>query len=294
VRWKGPLTREQVEENVGTTGGFTIPTWRQRGGLVWILLLLLLVALVLSGGLPGRGGRGVNLRRVLEPFPAAPSAAGRLPASRGRVLRFVPVVAYDVQRTWRQLFRQARVRYQAASLVRFERSKLSDCGSVSRLTGPTYCRFDRKLYLELPFFRELSRGFGTAGDFAQAYVIAHLFGHHVQNLLGITDQVRRGQEASPNQSTELQRRLEFQADCLAGVWAHSAYPQRLLGTGALEKGFQAVRTVATVRVLKESAEGWSLPVASKARWFRRGFRGGKAGACDTFAADVDEKDVFAP
>jgi hypothetical protein len=265
VRWKGqrPLTRDQVEESVGTTGGFTIPTWRQRGGLIWIVLLLVLVALVLSGGLPGGGDKGVNLRRVLEPFPATPAPDGRslgAPGSSG----FVASVAGDVDQTWAEEFRRAGIAYHSPRRVVFKRTGKSDCGVVR--AAAYYCEYDERLVLD--------------AGIASAVSVAHVYAHHVQQLLGITDQIRRAERASPSQARDFWRRHELQADCLAGVWAHSAYRN-------LDVDAAVARTpVATKPDHFVDPARWGVATASeRTKWFRAGYEGGRASACDTFSRD---------
>jgi uncharacterized protein len=267
VRWKEPLTREKVEESVGTTGGFMIPTWRQRGGLVWVVLLLVLVALVLSGGLPGRGDGSVNLRRVLEPFPATPQADRRsfgAPGNSG----FVTGVASDVDQSWQELFRRAGVAYHPPKRVVFKKTGKSDCGVVrARTSDVYYCEYDEKLALD--------------AGIASAIPVGHGYAHHVQQLLGITDQIRRAEKASPSQARDLWRRFELQADCLAGVWAHSAY--RKLDVEAALGDFPAAAKPDHFVDPKH----WAVAtVGQRSKWFRAGFEGEKASACDTFSRDV--------
>jgi predicted metalloprotease len=267
VRWKEPLTREQVEESVGTTGGFTIPTWRQRGGLVWIVLLLVLVALVLSGGLPGRGNKGANLRRVLGPFPATPAPDGRsfgAPGSSG----FVVGVASDVDQTWKELFQKSGVAYHSPKRIVYKRTGKSDCGVVrARTSDVYYCEYDEKLVLD--------------GGIASAISVAHGYAHHIQQLLGITDQIRRAEKASPSQARDFWRRHELQADCLAGVWAHSTYPN-LDVDAAIADSPAAAKPDHLV-----DPKHWAVAKAGQRRkWFRGGYEGGKPSACDTFSHDV--------
>jgi uncharacterized protein len=269
VRWKGqrPLTREQVEESVGTTGGFTIPTWRQRGGLVWIVLLLVLVALVLSGGLPGRGDKGVNLRRVLQPFPATPAPDGRSFGARGSS-GFVASVARDVDQTWKELFRRGGIAYHSPKRVVFKRTGKSDCGVVrARTSDVYYCEYDEKLVLD--------------SGIASAIPVAHGYAHHVQQLLGITDQIRRAEKASPSQARDFWRRHELQADCLAGVWAHSAYPNLDVDVAIADA------PVATKPDHFVDPKHWGVATAGqRTKWFRAGYESGKASACDPFSRDA--------
>lgn len=267
MSWKRdePLTRDEVEKDVGTAGGFTIPTWRQRGGLVWILLLVVLLALVLSGGLPG-GEDKVNLRDVLKPFPAVP-AAGESLAGAGEP-GFAAKVAADLQQTWRGLFRRAGVAFQPAKLVTLGRVAGARCGLEAPASADAfYCRFDARLLLD--------RRLGAA------YPVAHAYAHHVQEILGITGQIARAEEESPRQAAELWRRHELQADCLAGVWARSALGDAE-GAAAIDRA--AVRVDQDIYLDRES---WSAPGrAQRDRWFRRGLAGGKASACDTFTTSA--------
>ena len=285
------LTREEVEERIGVGPGFTSLIRPGRGAAVWILLGITLLALALTGALPG-GGRRADVAHALEAFPPSPPAEGRPLSSGGGSARLVGVVGVDLERTWSTLFRRAGLEYRPARHAVVGGEKTSECGVVSRVTGPIYCRFDSTLYLELPFFRDLRQRFGAPGDFAQAYVIAHLFGHHVQNVLGILDQVRRAAQESPNQASELWLRVDLQADCLAGAWAHSVYPQQALDRRGVEHGLAHVRAVAGVRVLADvpgtvDREAWTLAgIGLRARWFRKGFDGGDASACNIFGAGM--------
>jgi uncharacterized protein len=258
MRWKPGLTRDEVEERFGTTGGFRLPLGQSRYSGVWIVLLLVFTALALVGGLPGGGEGGLELKRVFDPFPATPSASGRQPAG-------AKLIGRDVQQTWKQLFRRAGVDYRPAKLVVFDRVTRSDCGVVvPAATEAFYCRLDTKLLLN-----------SALGD---AYRIAHGYAHHVQEILGITDQIARGAKESPRQARDLWRRHELQADCLAGVWAHSAL-RKPEADDALQ--------LATIPVDPDHAadlKSWAgAPRDQRARWFRRGFRGGVPAACDSFS-----------
>ena len=254
--------------------------------------LLGLVAYLLISALGGGGGLAVD--PSLGPFPAAPAAGEQLQpgGSDQRAEQFVAFVVDDVQSTWSDLFRRAGRQYEPTKLVLFDRPTQTGCGVGSPQTGPFYCPLDRRVYLELGFFRELSSRFGAPGDFAQAYVIAHEFGHHVQNILGVNDEVRRGQQEDPGQANELSVRLELQADCFAGVWAHSAYTDRLLERGDLEEGLTAAAAVGDDRIQRSA--GRRIDVENfthgsseqRQRWFRRGFDGGDPNRCNTFSGDV--------
>jgi uncharacterized protein len=257
VRWRRGLSRDEIEERLGTTGGFAIPLRQsRRSGVIWGLLFVVVAVLALVGGLPGGGEGGVDLQRALEPFPASPSASAP-PPSDGTL------VARDVQQTWKELFRQAGVAYRPAKLVAFDRVRRSPCGVVVPSGGVAfYCRHDSTLLFD--------RGL------TDAYLVAHGYAHHVQELLGITEQVIRAEEASPRQARELWRRHELQADCLAGVWAHSAI--RPAAAGAMQLATVPVNADHVVEL-----ESWAgAPREQRAAWFARGFRRGLAGACNSF------------
>ena len=256
--------------------------------------MLALVAYLLISSL-GSGG-GVSIDPGVAPFPAAPEPTGRPLSpdedSDRRLKEFVAFVVTDVQNTWEGMFERSGTEYQRTTLVLFTQATQSGCGAASSATGPFYCPLDGKVYLDLAFFRELEARFGAPGDFAQAYVIAHEFGHHVQNLLGIDDEVRRGQRENPDEANELSVRLELQADCFAGVWGYSAYEQRLLEEGDLEEGIGAASAVGDDRI-QEAARGRVDPESfthgsaeQRVTWFLKGFERGDPNDCDTFAGEV--------
>ncbi len=197
----------------------------------------------------------------------------------------------DVRGSWRALFARAGETYPATTLRLFTGGVQTGCGAASAASGPFYCPADRRVYLDMSFFRELSARFGAPGDFAQAYVIAHEFGHHVQNVLGILPQVSREMQQSPSQANALSVKLELQADCLAGVWAHSAYGRDLLEDGDLDEGLTAATAVGDDRI--QSQAGGRVDPDSfthgtseqRRRWFLVGFQSGEVAACDTFRAE---------
>jgi len=192
----------------------------------------------------------------------------------------------DAQKFWSTTMPD---RYRDAKLVLFWDETRSGCGEASAQTGPFYCPADQKVYIDLGFYRELSRRFGAPGDFAQAYVIAHEVGHHVQNLAGVSDRVQRLMQRDPSQRNALSVRLELQADCYAGVWGHSAAQRKMLEPGDVEEGLRAAAAVgddklqqmAGRRVAPESFTHGSA--ADRSRWFRRGFDRGTVDQCDTFS-----------
>jgi predicted metalloprotease len=204
-------------------------------------------------------------------------------------VKFVSFVVEDVQRTWEKEFPKLGGTYQRAKLVLFRDETRSGCGFAEATMGPFYCPADQRVYLDLGFFDELRSRFGAPGEFAEAYVIAHEFGHHVQRLLGIEEKVRRTQEERPSMRNELSVRTELQADCLAGVWGHSTGDRNILEKGDVESGLAAAAAVGDDRLQKAatgrvSPESWTHG-SSKERteWFTRGLQTGQVGACDTFA-----------
>lgn len=204
-------------------------------------------------------------------------------------VKFVSFVTNDVQKTWEKEFPKLGGTYQHATLVLFRDATRSGCGFAESAMGPFYCPSDRKVYLDLGFFDDLRSRFGAPGEFAEAYVIAHEFGHHVQALLGIDEKMRRAQAEHPSMRNELSVRLELQADCLAGVWGHASGERNILEKGDVESGLAAAAAVGDDRLQKAatgrvSPESWTHG-SSKARqeWFKRGFETGEVGACDTFA-----------
>ncbi|HYF47642.1 MAG TPA: neutral zinc metallopeptidase, partial [Acidimicrobiales bacterium] len=239
-------------------GGLPIPIPMGRGGGITGMIVLVLVLLVggsqcLGGG--GGGGTGIDLNDVLDQFPgaqAAPSnAADEVPGAPNpdsELIDFLEFVVDDIQQTWTGLFRESGEEYRPADLVVFESSVQTGCGGASSSVGPFYCPPDETAYLDLDFFRELSDRFQAPGDFAQAYVVAHEYGHHVQNVLGISGDVRREQQDDPDQENELSIRLELQADCFAGIWGHSVYNRGILEDGDLQEGLDAAAAVGDDRI----------------------------------------------
>jgi len=203
---------------------------------------------------------------------------------------FAGFVLGDVQDTWTQIFSKSGAQYQHAKLVLFREGFQSGCGFAQTAMGPFYCPADQKVYVDLGFYDELRQRFGAAGDFAQAYVIAHEVGHHVQNLLGISDKVQRAQQANPDQANAYSVRLELQADCLAGVWAHSTQQRNILDPGDVDEALNAAAAVGDDRIQKQATgrvnqESWTHGSAQqRSQWFRTGFDSGSVDSCDTFAS----------
>jgi predicted metalloprotease len=281
MRWRRGTGGGQIEDRRGA-GPVAL-----GGGVGGLGLVVLLLFYLLGGGGGGSGGG------PLEGLPELPAAQGQTgPDPDAELKDFVGFVVQDVQRSWTTAFANSDKPYEPTRLVLFEQATQTGCGVGSSQTGPFYCPLDRKVYLDLGFFRELRSRFGAPGDFAQAYVIAHEFGHHVQNILGINSEVRQKQQANPEEANELSIRLELQADCLAGVWAHSAYEQQLLEEGDLEEGLAAAAAVGDDRIQEQTSgrvnpEQWTHGSSEqRVTWFRKGFDSGDPGACDSFQGDV--------
>ncbi len=270
-----------------------------------------------QGGLRGVGGRGrigigtivlalvamyfgVDPRLVFDtaglmPGANAPAEApGPRPAEENELARFVSQVLADTEDTWGPMFANAGRQYQEPKLVLFTGATQSACGVGRAETGPFYCPADSKVYLDLSFFDELHRRFGAPGDFAQAYVVAHEVGHHVQNLLGISGKVQAArQRSSEREANQLSVRLELQADCLSGVWAHHADRSRgVLEAGDIEEGLGAAAAIGDDRLQRQSS-GHVMPDSfthgsseQRVRWFRKGLSAGTMQACDTFSTNA--------
>jgi predicted metalloprotease len=204
-------------------------------------------------------------------------------------VQFVSFVLDDVQKTWTQILSDENVRYRHAKLVLFRDSIDSACGMAQSATGPFYCPADEKVYIDLGFYDELKQRFGAPGEFAQAYVLAHEIGHHVQKLMGIEQKVHSDQQRDPRSSNQLSVRLELQADCFAGVWGHSTSQRHLLAEGEVQQGLNAAAAVGDDR-LQRMSSGHVNPDSfthgssqQRMDWFQKGFTTGDPKACNTFA-----------
>ena len=224
--------------------------------------------------------------------PLSPQSQSPLPTNDPQV-EFVRAVLGDTEDSWQAAFSQAGRQYQDPQLVLFNGQVSSACGYATSATGPFYCPADRKIYLDLDFFREMSQRFSAAGDFAQAYVIAHEVGHHVQTLLGISAKVQAARQSGQRLegSNGLLVRQELQADCLAGVWAHNAQKRlNWLEPGDIEEALNAANAIGDDRLQRQS-RGHIVPDSfthgtseQRVRWFKTGFTQGNINQCDTFAA----------
>jgi predicted metalloprotease len=298
MRWTRGERSSDIEdrrgEGGGGFGGLRVGGGIGIGGAVILLVLSLVFgqnffALLGDGDVtPGPGG-------------GAPSAPPRdaSPAEK-ELADFVSFVLDDVQKTWTEQFQQIGREYQHARLVLFTDATRSGCGTADAAAGPFYCPEDRKVYIDLGFYNELRARFGAPGDFAQAYVLAHEIGHHVQHLLGVTDQVQTSQQRNPSRANALSVRLELQADCLAGIWAHSTSERRLLEEGDVDEALGAASAVGDDRIQRQaggrvSPETWTHGSArQRSGWFRRGLDSGRVQDCDTFRTALPGVEDRAP
>src|SRR5262245_609644 len=282
MRWQMGRRSDNIEDRRGMgVGGVAV-----GGGIGTIVLVVLALVFGVDPSVVLQGG-GTDVST------APPAVERRAPPSRQDQLKdFVAAVLGDTEDTWREIFARMKREYREPKLVLFSDAVQSSCGAAQSAVGPFYCPADQKVYLDLSFFRDLRERFRAPGEFAQAYVIAHEIGHHVQNLIGISDRVRslqsRGGEREAN---ALSVRLELQADCFAGVWANNANRSRqMLEQGDIEKGLNAAAAIGDDR-LQRQARGYVVPDAfthgsseQRVRWFRRGLEAGEVRQCDTFAS----------
>jgi predicted metalloprotease len=255
----------------------------------------------MSGGMMGGGAGlilaiiaalifGVNPGDVINQAPAVQEPAGPLTPADEEARAFVETILADTEAAWSAEFAEQGMDYPEPTLVLFSGAVQSACGMAGAAVGPFYCPMDRQVYLDLSFFSELAERFGAPGDFAQAYVIAHEVGHHVQTVLGISDRIRQEQEGSSQErANALQVRMELQADCFAGMWgAHAQSQSGFLEVGDIEEGMAAASAIGDDR-LQRQAQGYVVPESfthgtseQRVAWFRRGLgANGDLNACDT-------------
>jgi len=290
MRWRGRRESGNIEDLRGQggsgMGGFRLPGGGGGGGKLGIVGTIVVVLVGLYFGVDPSVFLGGG-------SPQAPTQAVDTSTPEAEENRaFVATVLADTEDTWHALFEQMGRGYQEPRLVLFSGEVQSACGFAQAASGPFYCPGDRKVYLDTSFFDELGQRFGAPGDFAQAYVIAHEIGHHVQTLLGISQQVHRLRgKVSQAEENAMSVRLELQADCLAGVWAHHAQRSRdMLEAGDVEEALTAASAIGDDRLQKQ-AQGHVVPdafthgsSAQRVRWFRQGMQAGSLDACDTFNA----------
>jgi uncharacterized protein len=281
MRWGDGRRSDNVEDRRGMRG----PTRMVGGGLGTVLLVVVALYLGVDPSILFNQGE--------LPLPGAPESVPYQSSAEERQLAdFVSVVLADTEDTWHALFRSMGKEYEEPALVLFSGSVQSACGMATAAVGPFYCPADRKVYIDLSFYSDLKTRFGAPGDFAQAYVIAHEVGHHVQNLVGIADKVQSLRARGDwNQSNQLSVMMELQADCLAGVWAHHADRARhILEEGDVEEALNAASSIGDDR-LQRRAGGAVSPDSfthgsstQRVHWFRRGLETGGIGQCNTFAS----------
>lgn len=281
MRWRGRRQSGNVEDRrgAGVPGGGMV---LGGGGAILLLILALLF--------------GADPRQLLEQLPQGgmadvPASGGMAPPADDEASQFIAVVLAETEDVWNAQFRAMGEQYVEPRLVLFTGRVQSACGMATAAVGPFYCPGDSQVYIDLSFYDELQRRFGAPGDFAQAYVIAHEVGHHVQNLLGIADEVTRAQRGvSEAEANELSVRLELQADFFAGIWAHYAERAQLLEPGDLEEALRAATAIGD-DALQRQAQGYVVPDSfthgtseQRARWFRRGYETGDLAQGDTFGS----------
>lgn len=276
MKWQGRSGSGNIEDRRGM--GMALPVGGGIGGLV---LLLLISALT-----------GTNPADLINSSPAQDQTVGTsgAPANDPHA-QFISVVLRDTEETWGAVFSRSGSRYAPPTLVLFTNATQSACGVGQSAMGPFYCPADRKVYLDLSFFEELNTRFGAPGDFAQAYVVAHEVGHHIQTLTGTSERVQSArQRSSERDANALSVRQELQADCYAGVWGHYANRRGLLEAGDAEEGLRAAAAIGDDRIQRQT-QGRVAPESfthgsseQRMRWLRRGLDSGSVDACDTFSA----------
>ncbi|WP_261831212.1 KPN_02809 family neutral zinc metallopeptidase [Leminorella grimontii] len=288
MRWQGRRESENVEDRRQQSGGFSrgmggggIRLPSGKGGL--ILLVVVLVA----------GYYGVDLTPLLT-GGEAPTTEQVQPVSEkdNEQAKFTSTVLASTEDSWRAIFKQQGAQYQDPKLVLYRGATRTGCGTGQAVMGPFYCPADKTVYIDLSFYQDMEKKMRAGGDFAQAYVVAHEVGHHVQNLMGTADKVRALQQRSKSQAevNQLSVRLELQADCYAGVWGNTLKNQQILEVGDLEEALNAAQAIGDDRLQKQSS-GRVIPDSfthgtsqQRYTWFKRGFDSGDYRQCDTFSA----------
>lgn len=308
MRWRKGRRSSNVEDRRGASagggifrGGGSRGGGLRRGGIGGGLGLVVVVVLalvfgvdpmVLLQGLPAGGGPGGGGSLGGSMSGGSAVESRQVPPGQEELADFVSVILADTEDTWNTVLARYDMDYQEPNLVLFTDAVQSACGFANAAMGPFYCPGDRKVYLDLGFFNELKQRFQAPGDFAQAYVIAHEVGHHLQNLLGIEAKLRQAQQqVGKREANALSVMMELQADCLAGVWAqHANSSRQLLEEGDIEEGLNAASAIGDDRLQRQSG-GRVVPDSfthgsseQRVRWFKRGFTEGQIESCDTFSA----------
>ncbi|WP_027664158.1 KPN_02809 family neutral zinc metallopeptidase [Rhizobium leguminosarum] len=306
MEWRGRRQSDNVEDRrggpsgggFGRGGGFNFPSGggvRRAGGGLSIGTIIFLVVIYFIFKM-----MGIDLLQVLDTggttsgpgYEQSQSGGTRAPAN-DEMTAFMRTVLAETEDTWQGIFQAQGQNYEEPRLVLFSGSTASACGSASSATGPFYCPSDHKVYLDTEFFQQLSDRFGASGDFAEAYVVAHEVGHHVQNLLGILPKFNQArQRMSEADANKMSVRVELQADCFAGIWGKYTQQKGLLESGDLEEALNAAQQIGDDSLQKRS-QGYVVPESfnhgtseQRVRWFKRGFDSGQLSACDTFSGPV--------
>jgi len=273
MRWEDRGTSEDVEDRRG--GGRRVGAGLGIGGFLLLLVLSVVFKKDFFTLLETSGGGG-----------SAPTAPASHSPEEQKLVSFVSFVLDDVQDTWTREFQEAGRRYDRTKLVLFTDAVRSGCGYAEAAMGPFYCPADQRVYIDLGFYQELRQRFGAPGDFAQAYVIAHEMGHHVQNILGLEERMRAAQQRDPDRAKALSVRFELQADCLAGVWAHSTQQRSILEAGDVEEALGAAAAVGDDRIQKQATgrvnpETWTHGSSQqRMQWFNTGLQNGRVQECE--------------
>jgi predicted metalloprotease len=281
MRWSASGRSQNLEDRRGGGGGGMIPGGIGGLGIGGVVLVVIFSLITKQNPLAVIG--------ALDGGTAAPGVEAPItdPAEEEKVL-FIGAALDSTQALWARLLPTMGAEYRDAKLVLFRDRTTSPCGAAQSATGPFYCPGDEKVYIDLGFYQELATRFGAPGDFAEVYVLAHEIGHHVQKLLGTEEAMRRAQEQRPAQANALSVKLELQADCYAGVWAHTAAQQGRLERGDVEEGLGAASAVGDDRIQRMGGgsvnqESWTHGSSEqRMRWFKRGFESGDPKMCETF------------
>ena len=315
MKWRGRQQSSNIEDRRGQTGGgmggmggnpfgrgggggMRIPTGGRSGGgiggIIGIVVILGIIWLA-TGTNPIDVLTGGSSSSTQTQTQTSSSASANLPrsASDDDLREFVGVVVKETEDLWTEQFAKSGETYPAPKVVLFTDSVNTACGAADARTGPFYCPGDQKVYIDLSFYDELRDKFGAPGDFAQAYVLAHEIGHHVQNITGVLPEFnRRRQAMSQTDSNAYSVRIELQADCYAGVWANYAGQQNLVEAGDFEEALNAADQIGD-DTLQKRMQGFAVPKtfnhgtsAQRKTWFERGYRSGQPGSCDTFSGSV--------
>jgi predicted metalloprotease len=306
MRWRGRRQSDNIQDQrgaggglgggLGRGGGFRIPVGGTRaGGFSFSTIIILVVlffalracgidplAMLEGGGVPGQ----------TQVHPSQPGGTQTAQPS-DEMGQFVATVLAETEDVWNGIFQAEGQNYKEPSLVMFSDQVRSACGFASAASGPFYCPGDQKVYIDLAFYDQLARQFGAAGDFAQAYVLAHEVGHHVQNLIGVLPRFNEmRQSMSQAEQNQMSTRVELQADCFAGIWGHFTAKKGLLEDGDVEEALNAAKQIGD-DTLQKKTQGYVVPESfnhgtsvQRQTWFARGFKSGKLSDCDTFNSQI--------